>query len=979
MALAERLCLDPITEDSTRSPLELSWEDDVGGIRLMDMSFPPPERAARWASSADTEGELLSGTRYQNRQVTVAIRVREPSDAAATNLVANPSLEIDTSGWNVVGTLSSSTISRILTWTRRGDYGGRVQMVNNTGSNRNPYLQSQNGASGSAVVVGTTYTAQLRVNLNALAGATNIFPRIVWYTAGGALVTTTDGTGITALGEQTITVSGAAPATAAFAAVGFGVTNLPSGGGTFDAYFDAAQLVAESSASAYFDGDTPGCSWTGTHHASTSTRSATGGARLAAILADLEEKVDRMVRDAGMSGSGGVGGTLLRKSRDTGTMVFDVCDASISDTDSKNAFLANRRAELTLTFTCKPFWREGVANEHTASDHVETTLPVLIATDSISKSAVPPLGRLQIDEDQGQDQWTLLWGMQSRYYSASADAALFYEAEGRTVQGGAATSTALDSTASGASPKAVLQGNLTTSYQSMLSTQATGGGNHLSHVGSFRVFARIQRPTANTGAVTVAWQWGEGDFRKFTTNDGVAFAADDREGVWTWTDLGLVHLSKVVAGTQRWEGRLLGKSTVAGDDLYCDCLAFFPVDEGYGEVKITPQADTVTSYSAHDEFDQTAGNLTGGRTTNAISAITAANPGVITVTAHGLSNGDTVWIEGINGTMSTVLTGFFTVAGVTANTFNVGVNTTGLVYGSSGLVSKPGGKALPVGGTWYVAGANTAGSDFAVETSGHTAQRTAVSDSIALIALPSGPAALTTTAAQTDLKFSISSAGSTDNWGVVARYVDSANHLRAKVYPSSSNYLAVVVEKMVNASPTTIAATTTYLGTLASLWITLRLVVTSTGYFAAYAIPQGGSIGSPVISGSDSALATGGALVSGRAGLYDMSAVATAVTRNYDNFQVWVPPVDAAVFASHSAEIRSDRVVRQDSGGTIWTPPSSYKGSYMQLPTGGREDRTVRWIAKLSRNNIDTAADSAIDDLSGQLRYQRRGLVVAEQ
>ena len=40
---------------------------------------------------------------------------------------------------------------------------------------------------------------------------------------------------------------------------------------------------------------------------------------------------------------------------------------------------------------------------------------------------------------------------------------------------------------------------LTTSYLAILSTQATGGGAHLSHVGTFRVYARVQVPTANTG------------------------------------------------------------------------------------------------------------------------------------------------------------------------------------------------------------------------------------------------------------------------------------------------------------------------------------------------------------------------------------------------------------------------------------------------------------------------------------------------
>jgi len=42
----------------------------------------------------------------------------------------------------------------------------------------------------------------------------------------------------------------------------------------------------------------------------------------------------------------------------------------------------------------------------------------------------------------------------------------------------------------------------------------------------------------------------------------------------------------------------------------------------------------------------------------------------------------------------------------------------------------------------------------------------------------------------------------------------------------------------------------------------------------------------------ESALATGGALASGKAGIFDFNSTATASTRNYDNFLVTVPTPD---------------------------------------------------------------------------------------
>lgn len=59
-----------------------------------------------------------------------------------------------------------------------------------------------------------------------------------------------------------------------------------------------------------------------------------------------------------------------------------------------------------------------------------------------------------------------------------------------------------------------------------------------------------------------------------------------------------------------------------------------------------------------------------------ISAITKANPGVATSTAHGLANGDFVLLSGVQG-MVQVNNRPFRVTGVTANTFNLeGEDTT---------------------------------------------------------------------------------------------------------------------------------------------------------------------------------------------------------------------------------------------------------------------------------------------------------------
>lgn len=102
-------------------------------------------------------------------------------------------------------------------------------------------------------------------------------------------------------------------------------------------------------------------------------------------------------------------------------------------------------------------------------------------------------------------------------------------------------------------------------------------------------------------------------------------------------------------------------------------------------------------------------------------------------------------------------------------------------------------------------------------------------------------------------------------------------------------------------------------------------------------------------------------------------------TRTFDNFIVFVPVTDAAIFASQSLEVRHDRVIREDSGGTIWSTPSDYRGDYLLIPPDAGESRTVRIIAKGSRGNLDSMPDSSsADNISGRLTITERFLHVPE-
>ncbi|MFZ2658613.1 MAG: pre-peptidase C-terminal domain-containing protein [Victivallales bacterium] len=74
--------------------------------------------------------------------------------------------------------------------------------------------------------------------------------------------------------------------------------------------------------------------------------------------------------------------------------------------------------------------------------------------------------------------------------------------------------------------------------------------------------------------------------------------------------------------------------------------------------------------------------------TKAITGASIANPCVITATAHGFADGDTVLINGITGTMGALINGKnFVVTLVDADTFSISVDTRGKTYLSGGIVS----------------------------------------------------------------------------------------------------------------------------------------------------------------------------------------------------------------------------------------------------------------------------------------------------
>jgi hypothetical protein len=588
-----------------------------------------------------------------------------------------------------------------------------------------------------------------------------------------------------------------------------------------------------------------------------------------ALLRALQAKCAKIARE---------GGTLKRTLGTGQVIVFDLLTSEQFDPSFDIAYYTGDLVVVSLVFGAKPYGRGAAV---TLTSHTESTLPYLTFTETGITGDVPALGKLVLTEAQAVDQWFVMWGIESRNYSSSSDAALFYQAEGRTAMGSSAIA-AGPTGASGSGSNVMRNTDLAaSSYQAILSTQAISAGNHLAHIGDFQVWARVQAPTTNTGAVTLALEWAQGDLTKWTRN--TAFAVDAvRNGSWALVPLGQVGLAKVVQGTQRWEGRIVAQASVSGDDIDIDALYIVPVTEGYGEARGVASTASPTTFLARDEFNQTAGNL--------------------------------------------------------------------------------GGKTLPTGGTWTtvaIAGGGT--TDFTVDATNHRANRTATGGTWRGAHNATNYAAV---AVQCDTHTTLGFFSP----GVMARYVDTSNYLVAQVTPTSWGVSKVI-------GGTTILLGSGALTYQVGSWITTQLTVDAAGRWSVYTGLQGSAL-SLTGSGQDSVLATGGTLATGKAGLYDQGVTSSGGC-DFDNFRAWTPASDAAMFASQSLEIRHDRVIRESSDGTSWQSATNYEGSYLRLPPAGAEGRSLRVFVKASRSDPYTdGADSAIDDLTGQLTYTPRFLVI---
>lgn len=239
---------------------------------------------------------------------------------------------------------------------------------------------------------------------------------------------------------------------------------------------------------------------------------------------------------------------------------------------------------IHVTLNCKPF---GYGSESLTSTSASATPFVTITVPSVPGD-VPAEGRLIVTDSATQNRRHLEWGLEQQHYNAATS--LLVDSDNMVTSGFAGTGT----TRSGAYDPNATGNNVIRA--TLYSPTAVCGTGNLSHVGTFRVKARVYMTGTGPVRCRLAWQEGDG---AFSSNP---WARVDTMATWFEVDLGIITVPPKELGTQRWSGRIEAYSDTAADTIDVDYLVLVPAGEGYGKAR-SAGLTTSSSSVAYDDFN----------------------------------------------------------------------------------------------------------------------------------------------------------------------------------------------------------------------------------------------------------------------------------------------------------------------------------------------------------------------------------------
>lgn len=301
----------------------------------------------------------------------------------------------------------------------------------------------------------------------------------------------------------------------------------------------------------------------------------------------LQKKVSLLQREGGWIGRVINGG---------GTVYADVVNAGLTLGGGWLQAHKEMDADAELRLEVIPDFYE---DEIALSDHSETTLPELKFTETDIRGDYPARVRILVDEDDAEDQGSLIWAMRSRHYVGNDDTKkVVYQAEELDPLDIATASGAVTGASGGT---AVIHSDIAEEWTPVLGTDIAGGFP-MQHTGAYRVYARFR---SYGGTMEARLVWDVGDLLTPTENPPVEIPTTTG---FYMLDLGEVRLDKIQTGVHWWGGQIQCRG---GGSIAIDRLWMFNIDEGFGVAQAAPPATTLTPFVARDGFTHVAGTLAG--------------------------------------------------------------------------------------------------------------------------------------------------------------------------------------------------------------------------------------------------------------------------------------------------------------------------------------------------------------------------------
>lgn len=281
------------------------------------------------------------------------------------------------------------------------------------------------------------------------------------------------------------------------------------------------------------------------------------------------------------------GGALERKRGNGEPLYADIVYAALTIPDIYGELGAVEN-NVNLVLTCKPdFYGEPITLEALTGDGY--IVEPLEAGGKVGRAEIkgdyPARATITLTDTSGNNQRSMLWGFRSASYSTATSAALEYDANSLTPINGAA---AVEEDIEIVEPPVGI-------WFPFLETTILSGAVQMTHLGSYRVWARVRVAGEGPGGIKLRLAWGNDDATAPTVNE--ASEVGSKIGEWYLVDLGEIRLEQPPLGAHWWKGVLQIYSPFTVTATYVENLFFQPVGENAGKLRATsvPSSSAATA------------------------------------------------------------------------------------------------------------------------------------------------------------------------------------------------------------------------------------------------------------------------------------------------------------------------------------------------------------------------------------------------